>query len=80
MKNNNLLITVAVIFIAIAGIGWFVTSQGASSTAQQDQLITTPLVNKTTKTSPVETTSRQTDYNGNHHRNNGQHCYDEQID
>lgn len=80
MKNNNLLITVAIICIAIAGLGWFVTGQATSAPeAQRDQLVTTPLAsNKTTDS--IDHSSRQTDYKGNHHSSNGQHCADQSID
>lgn len=81
MKNNNLLITVAIALIAIAGIGWFVTSQAESTTVtQQDQVITTPLVQKDRTNIQTTADERATDYRGNHHDRSGDHCYNQSVD
>lgn len=78
MKNNNLLITVAIVLIAIAGFGWFVTGQAAPSSTQPDPFKAVPLVNQPADNSLVDRTDRQTGYNRNHH-NSDQHCHNEKI-
>lgn len=80
MKNNNLLITVAITCIVIAGLGWFVTGQATSAPeVQRDRLVTTPLANKKT-TDSIDRSDRQTGYKSNHHRSSGQHCTNQSID
>ncbi|MBP1043992.1 hypothetical protein I6N95_23565 [Vagococcus sp. BWB3-3] len=81
MKNNNLLITMAIICIVFASLGWFITGQTTIiSEAQQDQRATTPvLANIKTNDSLNDPSDRLTGYKSNHHRSNGQHCDEQAI-
>lgn len=77
MTHNNQLITIAIILITIAGIGWFITSQAeeTASRPQKDQLVDTPLVEETATNTMTHRTNQ-----GYRHRNQAttrQHCHEQ---
>lgn len=92
MKNNNVLITLATLLIAVAGIGWVLTSQTDNTEAvQQDRIVNTPLQERrvenpqpTTVETPWEEELIVNRERPSHHRGhrNGynnqqrQHCHD----